>query len=539
MIGTQEKSIKYAEEDGIIVSWRKVNSEIASVFVLLILVVFPLAFKNYYWDILIFKYKFYYVSVLLLIVAVLANLSVYLYKDAKLYEWKNSREAFKRFSLKKVKISEWAMSAFLVSAIISTLQSEYLYEAFWGNEGRYCGLFIILLYGVSFFIITRCFHFKQWYLDAFLVAGLLASIIGIMQYFNYDPIGFKVGLSPEDYKMFASTIGNINTYTAYIALVTGVSMVLFCVEKNLIRKVWYFIAVSIFILALITGISDNAYLTLLALFGCLPLYLFVNVKGVKHYMVLVSVMFSEFYIIDMLNNKYPNHVIGIEGLFEVISGVGYLPQLILCLLGATLILHVMDVAWANKKSDRKDGNIGRWIWLGFMILVMVVIIYIVIDVNIYRNIDKYGAIGRYALFDDNWGSTRGYIWRVALEIYDGFPIIHKLFGYGPDTFGILTVHGYYEEMTKVHYQKFDSPHNEYLQYLLTMGVTGFISYLTFLMTSLYQMIRNAKKNPMVLAVVFAVLCYSAQAMVNIVVPIVAPIMLTLLMVGISVDNSKL
>ena len=53
---------------------------------------------------------------------------------------------------------------------------------------------------------------------------------------------------------------------------------------------------------------------------------------------------------------------------------------------------------------------------------------------------------KYLLFNDDWGTHRGYIWHLAIRIYQKFPILHKLFGYGPDTFGIITVQGYFDEM---------------------------------------------------------------------------------------------
>lgn len=70
--------------------------------------------------------------------------------------------------------------------------------------------------------------------------------------------------------MFVSTIGNINTYTSYVALISAIAAVLFSIEKNKYKRIWYLFTVIISLFALITGMSDNAYLTLMALFGLLP-----------------------------------------------------------------------------------------------------------------------------------------------------------------------------------------------------------------------------------------------------------------------------
>ena len=101
----------------------------------------------------------------------------------------------------------------------------------------------------------------------------------------------------------------------------------------------------------------------------------------------------------------------------------------------------------------------------------------------------------------------------------------------------ITVSSYLEEMIAQCGQKFDSAHNEYLQYLITIGGVGLLTYVGFLITSLIRMIRLAKQNNLIMAIVFAVICYGAQAFVNISVPIVNPIMMTLIMMGVSLPQN--
>ena len=68
-----------------------------------------------------------------------------------------------------------------------------------------------------------------------------------------------------------------------------------------------------------------------------------------------------------------------------------------------------------------------------------------------------------------------------------------------------------------------------------MGLAGLAAYLALLVTSIRKMIRSAGKRPYVMAIAFAVICYAAQAAVNISVPIVTPVMLMLLAMGVSGD----
>ena len=71
-----------------------------------------------------------------------------------------------------------------------------------------------------------------------------------------------------------------------------------------------------------------------------------------------------------------------------------------------------------------------------------------------------------------------------MEIYRDFPLSHKLFGHGPDTFGVITVQNFWDDMLNTTSQKYENVHNEYLQYLVTIGAVGLTAYLAFLGTSL-------------------------------------------------------
>ena len=58
-------------------------------------------------------------------------------------------------------LADAGVIAFWAFAGISTLQSEWLYEAFWGNEGRYSGFFLITIYVVFYFIVSRYWNVKM------------------------------------------------------------------------------------------------------------------------------------------------------------------------------------------------------------------------------------------------------------------------------------------------------------------------------------------------------------------------------------------
>lgn len=500
---------------------------------MVILAVFPLVYRDYYFDILNYKTEFYYISVIVFAaVFVLVNvifvcLAVYLYRgDARLGGL-------------RLNAADWAMLAFVSAALISTLRSDYVEAALWGDEGRFSGLVLIAAYGFTYFAISRSLRLRQWYLDLFLGTGMLACIMGILQYFRLDPLGFKRQMDPGQYTMFTSTIGNINTYTSYIAMLVGISAVLFYLEHGRARKIWYLVSMIISLFALITGISDNAYLALLALLMIFPLYGFQTMKGVREYSLILAILSSEFWLISWIIRTWPGSTLEISGLFQVISGFRGLQYAAagLWILYAGLCLAQRRLPPENFLMGKC--NVGRWIWALVLAAALLSAAYALYDVNVLGNGERYGGLAGYLQINDDWGTHRWYNWRIGMESYRQFPLEHKLFGSGPDTYGIITIKGYYDEMVNRYGELFDSAHNEYLQYLVTMGAAGLAAYVSLLVLSVREMIRRAEKRPYVMAIVFAVACYGAQAAVNISVPIVTPVMMTLLMMGVSVQEERL
>ena len=123
-----------------------------------------------------------------------------------------------------------------------------------------------------------------------------------------------------------------------------------------------------------------------------------------------------------------------------------------------------------------------------------------------------------------------------MESYGKFPFKQKIFGAGPDTYGAVVMENHYDEMVMRYGEFFDSAHNEYLQYLVTVGLAGLVAYLALLVTSIRKMIHLSGKRPYVMAIAFAIICYAAQAAVNISVPSVTPVIPILLPMGVSGED---
>lgn len=507
---------------------------IMAVFTFAVLVVFPLYYHNYYYDILKAKYKFYWITVVAMAVICLIVALVFMFVDRMEYDGVNTKRFFSHFrleSLKKQPMAYKFLILFFILAAVSTLLSDYKFESFWGNEGRFSGLFLISLYVIGVFMLGKLGKIKKWHLDLFLLSGVLVCLFGITDYFRMDLLNWKAGVTSTQVDSFTSTLGNINTYTAYVALVLGVSCGLFTTEKNVIRNIWYFIVLIIGFFALITGQSDNAYLALGAMFALFPLALFATRKGIIRYLTVIASFMSVIKVIDEINKKMAEKVIGLSGIFDVLVKYKYLEVIVIALWLLVAVLYIGDRVLMKEKEDK----VGKWLritWLCLIAAGVAAVIAVLYDANFGPNPEKYSSLSQYLVFNDNWGTNRGYCWRIGWESYMQQPFIHKLFGFGPDTFGILTW-PFRQDSLDTYGVFFESAHNEYFQYLVTMGPFTMIAYVLFLISSCARMFKFAKVQPWLLAPLGATVCYGAQALVNINLPIATPVMWALLAVGLA------
>ena len=529
------------KDDTLKTTANSILSRIAGILAFALLFVYPLYVEDRYANILRAKYRFYFMSVLIAFGLILIFSLIFMFIDKMENQGKKTKAWMTKLLPKNWKenfpLFEGALICFMIASAISALQSEYFYEAVWGNEGRYSGAFLLLVYGISVFIIGRLFHFKQWYLEAFLVSSILVCLFGITDYFHLNVLGFKTGISIKSMNIFTSTFGNINTYTAFVAMPMGVAAVLYTAADTHKKAVWYYVCTVVAFTAIITGQSDNAYLALAVLFGFLPFYAFGTWKGIRRYITMLASLFTIIRVLGILDvtmkGSERGQVIGLDGLARVLGGFG----------GTGIIAVLLWAAAAAfcfaEQKKRKGGTAGKWpkrIWAGVVILVVLAAAAVVYDANIAGHGERYGALANYVIFNDSWGTDRGFAWRFAMELYNQFPLSHKLFGYGPDTFGILTTNYTGSLATKMYEDLgviYDSVHNAYLQYLVTIGPAGLVPYVVFLVSAMAWMVKKAGKSPAVMACVFAAACYCGQAVVNIDLPAVTPAFWTILAVGIA------
>ena len=210
---------------------------VSIIFVTLMVSFFPLYVSDRYYYIRHDKlYAFYVLASLLLIFMGGVILTHY-----------NQRDKENKIENKKNKFSftDYGMIGFLISAVISTLVSDYKFDSLTGALGRNNGLILIFAYFVVYFIISRTYRENKVVPIVMAVVSSFVAFIGILQQFYWDPLNLYNGMSSSQYTKFISTIGNRNIFSAYLTIVMPLCMVLFILSKKYYQKIIYGISAVI------------------------------------------------------------------------------------------------------------------------------------------------------------------------------------------------------------------------------------------------------------------------------------------------------
>lgn len=500
---------------------------IMGIFALAVLCVLPVIYDDFYFNILETKYQSYCIMAITMMVVMLGY-----------GLWSGDIIKFlQKFDVKKcvkgLNVADWSILVFWFANVLSwVFCTSWRWEAFWGTSGRYNGVFLMTIYMIVYFMVTRLFVFRKWYLDAFLAVGIFVCLFGITDYFQMDLLGFKENMMDRQKAIYTSTFGNINTYTIYVAADMIIATILFAAEKNVKKIVWYYVNIVISCFALIMGCSDNAYLSLAALFGIAPLYLFKTKTGTSRYLITMATFFTVILAINGINTAYAESVLGIESAFTIVAQMSILPAVVV----GSWVLAAGVTAYFKKNAEDSD-EICKWVsraWIGVIVLVVGGVAFAFYDATVLGNSARYGALAPYVTFNESWGTDRGQVWIRSIQIWSEFLTpLQKMFGYGADMFGLIMQNYFEPFMTSNGPVIYDSAHNEYLHYLVTIGIVGMTAYISFLVSSVCIMWKRMDGHPEVAAVMFAIVAYAVQALVNINLPVAMPIILQLLAMGLS------
>lgn len=516
----------------------KIGGGISMIYLAIILLIYPLYIHDGYYDILQVKFKFFWILTLAYTVIMLAFLLLHA------LTLKNGMRKSLYFSL-FIREEEGKKKPFLATDIpfflliliflISMIHSGYIYETWWGSTGRYMGSFTWLLLFFAYFFVSRFYRFKKIHLLFLSISIVLQAAWGISDFFWMNLFHFFDLVEEKSlWSTFAGGIGNINGYTSLMISYTGLFAGLYLGEKKWKWSLLFLLMYAYTLLAAFYGMSDNVVFALFVLFLVLPFFCFGKKERLLNcldlYLAFFLMMKFATFFIPETGSSYNG---GDKGFFLQL-GFTTIPFLAIAVLG---ILRLV----ITKLKEESIGKVLKPIYILVLISILLAVAFVFYDANVSHHLSFLESYSNYFRFDDNWGSGRGFIWKMGLNyLTKKMPFSQVLLGYGPDGYLMLTNDNYKVAVSQSHYQAIDNIHNEYLNLLLTIGIIGLISYLSLLLSSFKTLFTKNDRGEegdfservFPFAAGLCLLCYVSQAVINIAVPMVLPVIFILSFMGL-------
>ena len=146
-----------------------------------------------------------------------------------------------------------------------------------------------------------------------------------------------------------------------------------------------------------------------------------------------------------------------------------------------------------------------------LLILLPVLMWLVTTEKIILNSDGLLSQTGYLVFNNKWGNNRGKIWKYAMRIFTEYTPQWKIFGCGPDA-----LMWYSKEFHQAEVQKLwkdillTNVHNEWLNVLINCGIIGAVSYISIFGVCVIGVLKNAKRNLLLIPFAGAVLSYAAH-----------------------------
>ena len=494
-----------------------VNHALVTLYTILMFTLFPLFLTNAY------QYarrdKFWLFVVLTGVVGAAVGIILlcqYFSKDTASYKGVQTYKDPFRLNLTDIGILAF-LGVNIISTIIALINGGDFYNLFIANSNaRNMGLLMIIAITVCYFCVTRFFYYTKYVIYFIFVGMTVMSFVAVLNYYHIDVLGifakYKSNLDVQT--NFTSTIGNKNYLSAMITVALPFSAGLALATEDKILRIIAYVSTGLQFMGLLVATSDGGFLGTFAAFAVMLVIASKDMKKLSRFFFCLAIMmFSAklLWLFDLLmkgNNK------GYTSFSEIFVYNHFVAILIPLFLIFAILCNL-----AKDKGVEKFAFIGSFalVAVGFAGIVAMFIYYSVIDTT-----STLGSFTRFFRFDERWGTHRGFMWIKSFEAFKGYNFFEVLFGTGPDTF-FNVFKPYFKELS----QKFgdgstNAAHNVYINYLMTVGVLGIMSYLLFVGSAITNVIRNSFKNPLALMCVGVIVAYATQDIVNIANPVNTP-----------------
>lgn len=390
---------------------------------------------------------------------------------------------------KSLSITDCAFLFYGASVVISYFFSEFKQEAFWGEKGWYMGLATQLLFILSYFLVSRFWEYEEKLLIVFMAASAGIFLLGLLNRFSIYPLSIE-GVNRE----FISTLGNINWYCGYFAVLFPIGFVWYWITD----KKWLKAAGAFYVLlGIATGVSqgsNSAFIAISVLYLLLFCLSFRSLKRMKSLFELAFLFCAACQALRIWRLLFPESFDYYDGSLSDWITMSRVTLYVMVPLAVIYLLMLL----AEKK---KHMDISRYKMLRQIILLVLTTTAGVYVMLLILNTRANGGIRfmggqQILIFSEYWGSSRGGTWSAGVGVFQGMPGLRKLVGAGPDCFAsyLYILPDVTERvMDQFGTSRLTNAHNEWLTVMVNNGVLGLMGYAGIFLSVWIRFVYRAEK----------------------------------------------
>ncbi len=466
------------------------------------------------------KYLFFkYITLSILIMALIFTLAV-LFSMLK--------------EIRSLTVPQLTVFIFIGSAGLSFAFSPYRETAWTGAEGWFMGLMTLLLITAAYFGISRMWKYSGAVWIGFVAGSAIVYILGICNRFSFYPVPFAV-TSPE----FISTLGNINWFSGYFAVIwpIGACMYLFfgnITGNSVIKAVLGIYMVLAFGVGVTQG-SSSVFLSFIAVFYILLLVIMGRweVYG-KKWLQLAAIWCLTCQFIRVIRVVFPGRYnYATDNLCAKVTGSSF-----------SLLLLALVILWYGATKSPKICAVMNSKALKRVLVAIpiagITLYFLLLAVNTLLPAGIPGLAGNsYFIFDQAWGNARGATWGAGFKLFFRMDLRQKLFGVGPDCFAEYLysqpdlVAGFGELFNGAVLR---NSHNEWLTMLINTGIVGAASYVAIFVAVIVRYIRKGAVRQILYLPAVCAFSYAVHNMVSFGQVLNMPLLFIIMGIGESYDR---
>ena len=482
---------------------------ISALSLLILICVYPFFVTNNYHNITISKYYFFNIaSVLLFFICSFALLI-----DDKRGDNLNRIKS-------KFGTADFFACLFLIEAIVSCVFSADRMHALSGTEGRHMGLVTFIAMVTAYFLVSKFYTCREIDMAIFAASVIFMTLFGFLQFLGFDPMNMLSTVAYQSRSYFIGFVGNVDVYSSYLCLaVPLVAELALLSRSDKLRILWY-VAVGAGFLGFFSSNSDSGVMGLTV---CLFILFIQSCKHpvyFRRFWTVIAVFFISSGLFYSVNYFRRYEARTVESVFKYLLN----PAIFICGMAICAIIIILLTKFDIKQRTLRIIRISALVLTGLLAAATIIAF---IYFTFFDRFTLLGYFGNYLRFDNYWGSHRGFIWKKCLSAYGSLPAFKKLIGFGEDMVPSLLISKFGTSFFPDEFiYNIDNAHSELVQYLVTVGFWGLISYLGVFITVIVKGIKSdsiIKK-----AVCLSVFGYFVQGLVNITQPITTPLMFVFL-----------